>query len=99
MPISKATMRWPIFVSCLILLTACTERGGGIRKTDWQSRIGHYSLDDAKRELGLPESCVDLDHGGSACSWTTSKERKWIERLILTFDLKKQLASADTVRL
>jgi hypothetical protein len=81
------------------MLTACTEGAVSIRKTDWPSRIGHYSLDDAKRELGPPESCVDLDHGGSACSWTTSKDRERIERLILTFDVKNQLASANTVRL
>ncbi len=99
MPISQATMRWPILVGCLIMLNACTEGAVSIRKPDWPSRIGHYSLDDAKRELGPPESCIDLDHGGSACSWTTSKDREWIKRLILTFDLKNQLASANTVRL
>ena len=86
-------------VSCLMVLAACTEDAGGIVKTDWQGRTGHYSLDDAKRELGLPESCVELDDGGSACSWTTSKGREWIDRLILTFDLKKQLVSANRVRL
>ena len=86
-------------VTSLMMLVACTESAGSIGTSDWQGRIGQYSLDDAKRELGPPDSCVDLDAGGSACSWTRAKGREWIERLILTFDLKKQLASANNVRL
>ena len=85
-------------VSCLMIVTACTEGGEGIRKTDWQGRIGQYSLDDATHELGPPDSCVALDDGGSACSWTRSKKTDLIDRLILTFDLKKQLATANDVR-
>lgn len=90
-------MRWPIVVTYLMISAACTG-AGSIGKADWQGRIGQYSLDDAQRELGPPESCVDLDDGGSACSWTTSKGTEWIDRLVLTFDLKKQLATANTVR-
>lgn len=85
-------------VTYFAILAACTESAGHIGKTDWQGRVGQYSLDDATQELGLPDSCVDLDGGGTACSWTTSKGTEWIDRLILTFDLKKQLATANRVR-
>jgi len=84
-------------VTSFMVFTACSS-AGSIGGTDWQGRIGQYSLDDAKRELGPPESCVDLDEGRSACSWTTSKGPEWIERLILTFDLRKRLATANNVR-
>jgi len=76
-----------------LLMAACA----GITGTDWQSRIGHVSLDDAMRELGAPESCVGLDEGGSACSWTTSSGRDSIDKLVLTFDSKGQLRTATKV--
>ena len=96
-PKSQGHLRWPIAVAYVMMLAACTN-AGSLGKPDWQSRIGQYTLDDAKRELGPPESCVDLDDGGSACSWTTSKGPDLIDRLILTFDLKKQLATANDIR-
>jgi hypothetical protein len=98
MPASQDMMSWPILLAYLLIVAACTESAGSIGKADWQGRIGQYSLDDAQREMGPPESCVDLDDGGSACSWTTSKGTERIDRLILTFDLKKQLATANNVR-
>jgi len=85
-------------VTYFMIVAACTESAGRIGKSDWQGRIGQYSLDDARHELGPPDSCVDLDEGGSACSWTISQGTEWIDRLILTFDLKKQLATANSVR-
>lgn len=99
MPKWEKTIRWPAILACFLLLAGCTEGAGSIGKPDWQDRIGRYSLDDATRELGPPESCVALDDGGTACSWTTLKGRELIERLILTFDLKKQLATASNVHL
>jgi hypothetical protein len=65
--------------------------------TDWQARIGHFSLDEAKQTLGSPESCVNLDHGGRACSWRASNRGTSYDRLVLTFDAGGQLATADTV--
>ena len=84
-------------VVTLMMLPGCTSVGS-MGTADWQSRIGQYSLDDATHELGPPESCVDLDDGGSACSWTRSKGTDLIDRLVLTFDLKKRLATASDVR-
>jgi hypothetical protein len=76
-----------------LLMAACA----GMTGADWQAKIGHFSLDDARRELGAPESCVGLDDGGSACSWTTSSGRDWIDKLVLTFDSKGQLKTANKV--
>jgi hypothetical protein len=54
-------------------------------------------LDDAKCDLGVPESCVGLDDGGTACSWTTSKGRETIDKLVLTFNPVSQLTTANNV--
>lgn len=76
-----------------LLMAACT----GITGADWEARIGHFSLDDAQRVLGTPESCAPLDNGGTACSWTTSSGENWLDKLILTFDSKGELATANKV--
>ena len=66
--------------ACLALSTACVSTA----ERDWQPKIGLYSMDDAKRELGHPESCIGLDDGGTACSWTAAKSREGMDKLILT---------------
>ena len=79
-----------------MLLAGCA--GDGAPRIDWQARIDHYTLDDAKRDLGAPESCVGLDDGGTACSWTTSsKGRETIDKLVLTFNPASQLTTANNV--
>jgi hypothetical protein len=77
---------------CLIM-AACASVVGA----DWEARIGRFSLDDATRVLGTPENCAVLDNGGTACSWTTSSGADWIEKLVLTFDAKGKLATADKI--
>jgi hypothetical protein len=77
----------------LTLLTACVSAA----ERDWQPRIGLYSVEDAKRELGHPESCIGLDDGGTACSWTTAKSRDGIDKLILTFGPNGKLATFNNV--
>ena len=86
-------MRRIAVVAFLMLLVACAGTAGN---ADWQGRIGQYSLDDARRELGSPESCVGLDNGGTACSWTTSKGEA-IDKLVLTFGPAGKLATANDV--
>ncbi len=81
-------------VTFLMLLMACAET---TERTDWQTRIGRYSMDDVKRELGQPESCVRLDDGGTACSWTTSKSKDGIDKLVLTFGTNGKLATSNNV--
>jgi hypothetical protein len=77
----------------LALLAACASTA----ETDWQPRIGLFSVDDAKRELGHPESCIGLDDGGTACSWTTAKSRDGMDKLILTFGSNGKLATFNNV--
>jgi hypothetical protein len=88
-------MKSVAMVVLLMLLAACA--GDAARRIDWQAKIGHYTLDDAKRELGAPESCVGLDDGGTACSWTTSKGVDAIDKLVLTFTPNSKLATANNV--
>ena len=77
----------------LLLLTACASTVEG----EWKTRIGLYSLDDVKRELGHPESCVGLDDGGTACSWLTARNRRSLDKLVLTFSPNGKLATSDHV--
>jgi hypothetical protein len=77
---------------CLLMATCA-----GITGADWEARIGHFSLDDAQRVLGNPESCAALANDGTVCSWTTSSGENWIDKLILTFNAKGELATADKV--
>jgi hypothetical protein len=79
--------------ACLFLLTACASTV----ETDWQTKIGRYSLDDVKRELGHPESCIGLDDGGTVCSWLTGKNRERIDKLVLTFGTNGKLATSNRV--
>ncbi len=78
----------------LMLLAACVST----MAQDWDTKIGHYSLDDAKRELGHPESCVGLDDGGTACSWLTAKDRGSRDKLVLTFSPRGKLATSNQVQ-
>lgn len=84
-------------IAWLTLLGACAGSAG--KTMDWQARIGHDSLEDVQRQLGPPESCVGLDDGGTVCSWTRSTGANRTDKLILTFDQKARLATADEVRL
>jgi hypothetical protein len=79
--------------TCLLLLTGCAST----TETDWQTKIGRYSLDDVKRELGHPESCIGLDDGGTVCSWLTGKDREGIDKLVLTFGTNGILATSNQV--
>ena len=82
-----------VLATFLVLSPACIGTG----EHDWQPKIGLYSVDDAKRELGHPESCIGLDDGGTACSWTTAKSRDGIDKLILTFASNGKLATFNNV--
>ncbi|HET8670898.1 MAG TPA: hypothetical protein VFM05_09825 [Candidatus Saccharimonadales bacterium] len=81
-------------VPLTLLLSACTATS---EMNDWQQRIGQYALEDAKRDLGFPESCVGLDDGGTACSWRMKSAAK-VARLILTFGPTGQLATVNDVQ-
>ncbi len=91
------SMKIAVLSACLLVSAACAASGG--KATDWQAKIGQQSFEEVSRELGDPERCVDLDHGGTVCSWTLSKGKDWVDKLILTFDQQHRLATVDTVRL
>ncbi len=80
-------------VAYCLLLAACA----GLTGAHWNERIGHFSLDEARRELGPPESCSELNDGGTVCSWTTSSGKDWMDKLVLTFDGKGRLATVNRV--
>ena len=88
-----AKLKLVVYTTYLVLLTACAITAD----SDWQPRIGRFSLDDAKRELGRPESCVGLDDGGTACSWTIAKSRNAMDKLVLTFGPNGKLATFNNV--
>ncbi|HEU4686293.1 MAG TPA: hypothetical protein VFS39_17435 [Nitrospira sp.] len=87
-------MRLPLFILAGAIFFGCAA---GPDTLNWQSRIGRFSLDDAKRELGPPESCVGLENEGTACSWTRFKSKDQIEKLVLTFHSNGVLATASDV--
>lgn len=39
--------------------------------TDWNARIGHYTFDDAVKELGLPDRQAKLSTGQLVAEWVT----------------------------
>lgn len=91
MVLSRNGLTWAIV---MLLIAGCA----GAVQTDWQTRVGRYSLDDVKRELGHPESCIGLDDGGTACSWLTARDKERVEKLILTFSQNGKLATSNQVR-
>ena len=91
MVLSMNGLTWAIV---MLLIAGCV----GAVQTDWQTRVGRYSLDDVKRELGHPESCIGLDDGGTACSWLTARDKERLEKLILTFSQNGKLATSNQVR-
>ena len=78
----------------MLLIAGCA----GTVETDWQTKVGRYSLNDVTRELGRPESCIGLDDGGTACSWLAARDRDNIDKLILTFSPNGTLATSNRVR-
>jgi hypothetical protein len=82
-----------LMIAYCLLMAACA----GLAGADWEGRIGHFSLNDAQRELGQPESCVGLDQGGTACSWMVGKGKDWMDKLVLTFDANGQLTTVNRV--
>lgn len=57
---------------CLMLMvTTFTGCATGPR-VDWESRIGHYSYDQAVLELGPPDKLAQLSDGSRVAEWLTS---------------------------
>ena len=92
-PLTHKDMNRLASAAFLTLLTACASTS----ENDWQTKIGQYSFNDAKRELGHPESCIGLDDGGTVCSWLKAKDRENRDKLILTFSPNGKLATFNHV--
>ena len=55
----------------LCLFVACFLSGGcqSTPGTDWNSRVGHYTYDQAVAELGPPAKIEPLNNGGIEAVW------------------------------
>ena len=42
-------------------------------RTDWNSRVGHYSYDDAITELGVPDRSATLTDGTTVAEWLRTR--------------------------
>ena len=55
-----------------LLLAALVMMNPGCASTpkpDWDQRVGHYTYDDAVRELGPPVGSTPLDDGTTVAEW------------------------------
>ncbi len=55
-------------MGALLLLAACATT-----QIDWNSRVGHYSYDEAVTELGVPDRSATLSDGTTVCEWLTAR--------------------------
>jgi hypothetical protein len=60
----------PFIFGIAFLLSACATD-----KTNWQSRIGSYTYDQAVIELGPPDKEAKLTDGTKVAEWLTTPSR------------------------
>ncbi len=84
-------MRALVIALALVGLAGCAG-------TNWEARVGNYSIDDAKQEYGSPDGCARLDNQQTVCAWTLKFGRTYIDKLILTFDKNGRLVSGGERR-
>lgn len=58
-------------IATAVFLTACATGP----KVDWQSRVGHFTFDQAVVELGPPDKDATLTDGTRVCEWLTARSR------------------------
>jgi hypothetical protein len=63
----KNSIRFNIHFWCLLalLLAGCASTA----KTDWNSRVGSYTHDQAVAELGPPDKSAKLSDGSTVAEW------------------------------
>ena len=82
-----------IFLVLLVLFfTGCAS-------TNWDSRVGSYTNDQAILEYGPPDNKSQLSDGQVVYSWTTAHGLNWTDKLIMTFSQNGRLISAKEKRL
>ncbi len=61
----------PVLKSFWCVLLAAVIAGCASVHTDWNARIGHYTFDDAVKELGLPDRQAKLSTGHLVAEWVS----------------------------
>jgi hypothetical protein len=54
-----------LFLAVIVLNFGCASTP----KPDWDQRVGHYTYDEAVRELGPPVGSTRLDDGTTVAEW------------------------------
>ncbi len=67
----SATLLGPVLLLTLLtrLLTGCSTTPA----VDWNSRVGHYTFDQAVSELGPPDKQAKLSDGSTVAEWITGR--------------------------
>lgn len=55
-----------------LLLVACATQ-----HIDWNTRVGHYTYDDAIKELGVPDRYATLSDGSIVAEWLQGRGRAY----------------------
>ena len=87
----KKAMTYFTIIATLAFITGCAS-------TNWQSKIGSYTYEDAVQEYGPPDNVQTLSNGDEVYSWTTSIGMNWIDKLILVFNADGILKSGTEKR-
>ena len=62
---SSRKLSWLVVLSLAVAFLA----GCASTPTNWDSRVGHYTVDQAKANLGTPASETRLNNGDTKCVW------------------------------
>lgn len=63
-------MQW-VTIMFGIFLAGCASNE--TPSVDWNSRVGNYTYDQAKTELGAPSDSKNLPQGGTVVEWLTRR--------------------------
>lgn len=62
------------FISLAALVAALFVSGCATARVDWNSRIGHYTFDQAVIDLGPPDKQARLSDGRNVAEWVTRSQ-------------------------
>ena len=58
-----------LFISLAILVSGCAST----KKTDWNSRVGNYTFDQAVADMGPPDKQAKTSDGNTVAEWITHR--------------------------